>query len=77
MEADTIENIWHHTKCIDLLKGQKIIEIDSECSVSEGCEVNIFEGLIINFFILFHFILLCFRFWLKMEYHLLQFSMNV
>lgn len=39
MEADTIENIWHHTKCIDLLKGQNIIEIDSECSVTEGCEV--------------------------------------
>lgn len=39
MEADTIENIWHHTKCIDLLKGQNIIEIDSECSVGEGCEV--------------------------------------
>ena len=40
MEAETIENIWHHTKCIDLLKGQSIIEIDSECSVSEGCEVK-------------------------------------
>lgn len=40
MEAETIENIWHHTKCIDLLKGQSIIEIDSECSVSEGCEVR-------------------------------------
>lgn len=40
MEAETISNLWHHTKCIDLLKGQEIIEIDSECSVSEGCEVS-------------------------------------
>lgn len=40
MEAETIENIWHHTKCIDLLAGQKIIEIDSESSVTEGCEVK-------------------------------------
>jgi hypothetical protein len=39
MQAETIENIWHFTKCIDLLKGQKIIEIDSEASVTEGCEV--------------------------------------
>ncbi len=42
MQAETIENIWHHTKCIDLLKGQNIIEIDSEASVSEGCEVGEF-----------------------------------
>lgn len=40
MQAETIENIWHYTKCIDLLKGQKIIEIDSEASVTEGCEVS-------------------------------------
>jgi len=45
MEAETIENIWHHTKCIDLLKGQNIIEIDSECSVSEGCEVRSLKGI--------------------------------
>ena len=40
MEAETIENIWHHTKCIDLLKGRSVIEIDSESSVTEGCEVK-------------------------------------
>ncbi len=40
MEAETVANVWHHTKCIDLLKGQKIIEIDSEASVAEGCEVH-------------------------------------
>lgn len=41
MEAETVENIWHRTKCIDLLKGQEIIEIDSEASITEGCEVII------------------------------------
>ena len=44
MEAETIENVWTHTKCLDLLKGQHIIEIDSELSVAEGCQVN-FNGL--------------------------------
>lgn len=40
MEAETVENIWNHTRCIDLLRGQRIIEIDAEASVSEGCEVS-------------------------------------
>lgn len=40
MEAETAENIWRQTRCIDLLRGQKIIEIDAEASVAEGCEVR-------------------------------------
>ena len=77
MEADTIENIWHHTKCIDLLKGQNIIEIDSECSVSEGCEVIIerikWKGILtILFSVFFCFI----RFWSRMESHPHQFLIN-
>ncbi len=39
MEKETFENVLKHTKCIDLLKGQKIIEIDSETLISEGCQV--------------------------------------
>ena len=34
-------NIWEQTKCVDLLKGQKVVEIDSNASVESGCETLI------------------------------------
>lgn len=40
MEAETVDHFWHHTRCSQLLPAhRKIIEIDSNASVSEGCEV--------------------------------------
>lgn len=40
MGAETLENLWKHTRCIDLLRGQHMIEIDSEASINEACEVK-------------------------------------
>ena len=38
-------SIWEKTKCSDLLKGQKVIEIDSNASVESGCETLIRHGI--------------------------------
>lgn len=40
MEEETVQNIWHHLRCKDMLRGRHIIEIDSEASIAEGCDVS-------------------------------------
>jgi predicted transcriptional regulator len=37
--------IWEDTKCVDLLKGQAVIEIDSNTSVEAGCETLVKHGI--------------------------------
>jgi CBS domain-containing protein len=37
--------IWSSTLCVDLLKGQNVIEIDSEESVEKGCEILVEHGI--------------------------------
>lgn len=48
MEAPTLEHFWHHTRCGQILpKNRKIIEIDSDATVIEGCEVFL-NGVLYN-----------------------------
>lgn len=37
--------IWEETKCIDLLKGQKVIEIPAEAPLSEGCKILVSNNI--------------------------------
>lgn len=36
---DPVRCILRNTRCIELLKGQQVIEIDAEDSVAKGCQV--------------------------------------
>ena len=38
-------SIWEETKCLELLKGQQVIEIPAEASVSYGCETLVNNGI--------------------------------
>jgi CBS domain-containing protein len=38
-------SIWEQTKCLELLKGQKVIEIPDEASVAFGCETLVKNGI--------------------------------
>ena len=44
-ELKVIIDLLRDTRCIDLLKGQKIIEIDASASVAEGCQSLISHGI--------------------------------
>ena len=37
--------IWEETKCLDLLKGQKVIEIAAEAPLAGGCETLVTNGV--------------------------------
>lgn len=37
--------IWEQTKCLELLKGQKVIEIPAEAPLSQGCETLVANGV--------------------------------
>lgn len=37
--------IWEETKCLDLLKGQKVIEISAEAPLARGCETLVANGI--------------------------------
>lgn len=40
MKSSTIKKLLQSTRCIDLLKGQAIIEIDAEDTIAKGCQVR-------------------------------------
>lgn len=37
--------IWESVRCVDLVKGRNVIEIDSESSIEAGCEVLVRNGI--------------------------------
>lgn len=38
-------SIWEKTKCLELLKGQKVIEIEAEAPLAQGCETLVANGI--------------------------------
>lgn len=38
--SEAIRELLRQTRCTDLLKGQKVIEIDAEDSIAKGCQVD-------------------------------------
>lgn len=45
-DSKSLTELLQNTRCTDILKGQKMIEIDASDSISKGCQVEYFYRLI-------------------------------
>jgi len=42
---ELIGNLFHNTKCGDVVKNQNVIVIDADCTITEGCEILVKNGI--------------------------------